>query len=64
MVTSPAVCLVVRLLISSRFRKVLERASELDTAAATPSSISSVIQIRLVGTAFTLSTLPAMAWHR
>ncbi len=43
----PRVCRGVRCGTSSRFLNVFDRASELDTAAATPSSTSSVIRISL-----------------
>ena len=45
--TSDSVCRQLRRGISSRSLNVLDRASDADTAAATPSSTSSVIQIRL-----------------
>src|SRR5438270_13372708 len=45
--TSQNVCRGFRFGASSRFLNVFDRASELDTAAATPSSISSVIRTSL-----------------
>ena len=45
--TTASVCRQLRRGISSRFLNVVERASDADTAAATPSSTSSVIRIRL-----------------
>ena len=45
--TSDTVCRGVRRGISSRSLNRVDRASELDTAAATPSSTSSVIRISL-----------------
>jgi len=45
--TNNTVCRGLRRDISSRFLNRVDRASELDTAAATPSSISSVIRISL-----------------
>jgi GTP cyclohydrolase II len=47
MMTSHAVCRGVRRANRSRFLKRMDRASELETAAATPSSISNVIKISL-----------------
>ena len=43
--TSKAFCRIVLCGVSSRFLKLFDRASELDTAAATPNSTSSVIRI-------------------
>src|SRR3984885_1342088 len=47
MMTSHAVCRGVRRSNRRRFLKLLDRAKELETAAATPSSISNVIRISL-----------------
>ena len=51
--TSFTVCFGVRCTNSSRSRNVFDRARELDTAAATPNSTSSVIRISDVDTGFT-----------
>jgi GTP cyclohydrolase II len=51
--TNCAVCFKVLCGNSSKSRNVFDRASELDTAAATPSSTSSVIKISDVVTGFT-----------
>src|SRR5271156_3150044 len=51
--TSHTVCRGLRRGISNRFLNRIDRASELDTAAATPSSISSVIRISLESTGCT-----------
>jgi hypothetical protein len=50
MATSLAVCENVRCGSRSRLRNAFDRASELETAAATPSSTSSVMRIRLLET--------------